>query len=49
MIIHGKSYIVYLLGLAHVPISFFSTLAEGEMSKSKISIGRPMVVHAFGI
>jgi hypothetical protein len=46
---HGKSYSNYLLGLAHAPKSFFSTLAKGEMSKSKMSIGKPMVVHAFGI
>jgi len=30
-------------------MSFFSAFTCGEMSKSNISIGMPMVVQAFGI
>ena len=32
-----------------MPISIFLTGAPGEMSKSKISMGRPSVMQAFGI
>jgi hypothetical protein len=34
---------------AQLPISIFLTGASGEMSKSKMSIGSPSVMHAFGI
>lgn len=36
------------LAYAHLPRSSFLTGASGEMSKSKISFGRPMVVQEFG-
>jgi len=39
----------YLLVNAQVPISSFWTGAPGEMSKSKMSMGRPSVMHALGI
>lgn len=39
----------YSLVKAQTPISIFLAGPVGEMSKSKISIGRPRVVHAFGI
>jgi hypothetical protein len=40
----------YLLATAQAPISrFFAGPEVGEMSKSKISIGKPNVMHAFGI
>jgi len=34
---------------AQLPISIFLTGVSGEMSKSKMSIGSPSVMHAFGI
>lgn len=34
---------------AQLPISIFLAGASGEMSKSKMSIGSPSVMHAFGI
>ena len=40
---------VYLLATAHLPISIFFAGPVGEISKSKISIGSPNVMHAFGI
>jgi hypothetical protein len=40
---------IYLLVKAQVPISIFFAGPVGEISKSKISIGNPSVVHAFGI
>lgn len=40
----------HLLATAQAPISRFVAGPEvGEMSKSKISIGKPKVMHAFGI
>ena len=39
----------YLLVKAQVPISIFFAGPVGEMSKSKMSIGRPSVMQAFGI
>lgn len=39
----------YVLAKAQVPMSSFFAAAVGEMSKSKISIGRPIVVQALGI
>lgn len=39
----------YWLVKAQVPKSRFSGFALGEISKSKMSIGRPRVVQAFGI
>lgn len=35
--------------LAQLPMSLFSALADGMMSKSKISTGSPRVVQALGI
>jgi hypothetical protein len=43
------SHTIYLLVKAQVPISIFFAGPVGEISKSKISIGNPSVVHAFGI
>ena len=40
--------ITYLLVKAQVPISIFFAGPVGDMSKSKISIGKPSVVHALG-
>lgn len=34
---------------AHLPRSCFFASALGLMSNSKMSMGRPMVVHAFGM
>ena len=39
----------YLLATAQAPMSIFFTGPRGEMSKSKMSIGRPSVMQAFGI
>jgi hypothetical protein len=39
----------HLLVKAQVPMSIFFAGPVGEMSKSKMSMGRPRVVHAFGI
>lgn len=39
----------YLLAMAHDPRSNFFGSTDGEMSKEKISMGNPMVVHALGI
>ncbi len=47
---HGLSPpIIHLLVKAQVPISIFLAGPVGEISKSKISIGKPSVVQAFGI
>ncbi len=47
---HPHSYLTHLLATAQAPISRFCTCPDmGEMSKSKISIGKPNVMHAFGI
>jgi hypothetical protein len=40
---------VYELANAHDPRSFFSAGTWGLISKSKISIGTPIVVHELGI
>ena len=39
----------HLLVNAQVPISIFVADPDGEISKSKMSIGRPSVMQAFGI
>ena len=39
----------HLLANAHFPRSRFFAGVPGEMSKSKMSMGNPRVVHAFGI
>jgi len=41
--------LLYELAKAQLPMSLLTTSAWGLMSKSKISIGRPMVVQLFGI
>ena len=43
------SKLVYLLVKAQVPISNFFAGPNGEISKSKMSIGRPRVIQALGI
>lgn len=45
----SRSSCIYELAKAQVPKSRFSAGACGEMSKLKMSIGRPMVVHEFGM
>lgn len=44
-----SSFTTQALYLAQVPMSNFFAGPEGEISKSKMSMGRPMVVQAFGI
>ena len=39
----------HLVVNAQVPISIFVADPDGEISKSKMSIGRPSVMQAFGI
>jgi len=38
-----------LLAIAHEPRSCFFGSADGEMSNEKMSMGKPIVVHALGI
>ena len=47
--IQHTSIHIYLLVKAQVPMSIFLAGSEGEMSKSKMSIGSPSVMQALGI
>lgn len=42
-------YYYFLYAMGHEPRSLFSTGASGMMLKSKMSTGKPIVVHAFGM
>lgn len=44
-----NKFFTHLLAYAHEPKSNFFGSADGEISKSKMSIGRPIVVQALGI
>lgn len=48
-ILSAQTLQLHLLVKAQVPISIFFAGLEGEMSKSKMSIGNPSVVQALGI